>query len=152
MSTTGDPAVGGSTEAAMGALLAPPAQTRAEAVERALGGARVIGSPGLIDEAAVADRAGTSFDRSHDPAGVGRQLVAVVATGDRTEQLRSVSVPTLVIHGAADPLVAPSGGEATAAAIPGAELWLVPGMGHDLPRPLWPELVDRIAGHALSHP
>ena len=120
----------------MGALLAPPAQTREQAVERALSGARVIGSPGLVDEAGVAERSGTSFDRSHDPAGVGRQLVAIVASGDRTEQLRSVTVPTLVIHGAADPLVAPSGGEATAAAIP-AELWLVPGWARPAAA-LWP--------------
>jgi pimeloyl-ACP methyl ester carboxylesterase len=151
MSTTGDPLVGGSTEAATAALLAPPARTREQAIERALSGARVIGSPGLVDEAAVAERAGASFDRAHDPDGVGRQLVAIVATGDRTEQLRSVSVPTLVIHGTVDPLVAPSGGEATAAAIPGARLELIDGMGHDLPRSKWPQIVDLISGHVLSH-
>jgi pimeloyl-ACP methyl ester carboxylesterase len=151
MSTTGDPSVGGATEAATGALLAPPARTRDEAIERALSGARVIGSPGLVDEEAVADRAGTSFDRSHDPAGVGRQLVAILATGDRTSRLRSLAVPTLVIHGTADPLVASSGGEATAAAIPGARLELIDGMGHDLPRSKWAEIVDLIAAHVLSH-
>lgn len=150
MSTTGDPSVGTATEAAMGALLAPPATTREEAIERAIAGARVIGSPGLVDEAAVAERSGTSFDRSHDPAGVGRQLVAIVAGGDRTERLRSVDVPTLVIHGAADPLVGPSGGEATAVAIPGARLELIDGMGHDLPRQKWPEIVDLIAGHVRA--
>jgi pimeloyl-ACP methyl ester carboxylesterase len=150
MSTTGDPSVGTATEAAMGALLAPPARTREEAIQRAIDGARVIGSPGLVDEAAVAERSGTSFDRSHDPAGVGRQLVAIVAGGDRTERLRSVDVPTLVIHGAADPLVGPSGGEATAAAIPGARLELIAGMGHDLPRPKWPQIIDLIAGHVRA--
>ena len=148
MSTTGDPAVGHASEAAVGVLMAPPARTREEAIERALSGYRVIGSPGYpLDEDALRERAGLSFDRAHDPPGVGRQLVAILASGDRTERLRTLSVPTLVLHGAADPLVAPSGGEATAAAIPGAELVLLDGMGHDLPRPVWPELVERIAAH-----
>jgi pimeloyl-ACP methyl ester carboxylesterase len=150
MSTTGDPSVGTATDAAMGALLAPPATTREEAIERAINGARVIGSPGLVDEVSVTERSGTSFDRSHDPAGVGRQLAAIVATGDRTARLQSLDVPTLVIHGAADPLVGPSGGEATAAAIPGARFVLIDGMGHDLPRSKWPEIVDLIAAHVRA--
>jgi pimeloyl-ACP methyl ester carboxylesterase len=151
MSTTGASDVGHPTEAAMGALLAPPATTREEAIERALSGARVIGSPGFeLDEAAVTERAGNSFDRGHDPPGVARQLVAIAATGDRTARLRELSVPTLVIHGADDPLVNRNGGEATAAAIPGARLVLLDGMGHDLPRALWPEIVDLIATHVAA--
>jgi pimeloyl-ACP methyl ester carboxylesterase len=87
-----------------------------------------------------------AHDRAYDPAGVARQLVAVLASGDRTTRLRAVRVPALVIHGADDPLVDVSGGRATAAAIPGAELVVLDGMGHDLPRELWTELADRIGG------
>ena len=75
---------------------------------------------------------------------------AIIASGDRTPRLRSLSVPTLVIHGAADPFVDPSGGRATAAAIPGARLVEIEGMGHDLPRPLWPQFADLIAAHVHS--
>ena len=151
MSTTGDPSVGGATQEALGALLAPPASTREEAQERAVAGYRIIGSPGYpLDEEALRERAGTSFDRAHDPAGVGRQLLAILASGDRTPRLGEVGVPSLVIHGERDPLVDVSGGRATAAAIPGAELAVLEAMGHDLPRELWPELVDRIAAHAAK--
>ncbi len=148
MSTTGDPSVGGATQEALGALLAPPASTREEAQQRAVTTYRVIGSPGYpLDEDSLRERAGTSFDRGHDPAGVGRQLMAILASPDRTARLGEVRVPTLVLHGDGDLLVDVSGGHATAAAIPGAELAVVEGMGHDLPRELWPELVDRIAAN-----
>jgi pimeloyl-ACP methyl ester carboxylesterase len=93
--------------------------------------------------------AATSYDRDHDPAGPGRQLAAILASGDRTAELRLITAPTLVIHGTADPLVAPSGGRATARAIPGARLLTIAGMGHDLPRAAWPRLIDAIAEHAL---
>jgi pimeloyl-ACP methyl ester carboxylesterase len=81
---------------------------------------------------------------------VGRQLVALHASGDRTEALAEVTAPTLVVHGAADPLVQPAGGEATAKAVPGAELLVLEGMGHDLPRELWPQILDAIV--AVSAP
>ena len=84
------------------------------------------------------------YDRGHDPASVGRQLAAIVASGDRTAELRRITAPTLVIHGTADKLVAPSGGRATARAIPGARLLKIEGMGHDLPRGAWPRLIDAI--------
>lgn len=146
MSTTGDPAVGQATQAGLGALLAPPAVDRDGAVQRAVAVYRVIGSPGYaFDEAAVRERAGRSFDRAHDPAGVARQLLAVLAGGDRTPALQAIRVPTLVVHGAEDALVDVSGGTATAAAIPGAELLVVDGMGHDLPRAVWPLITGRIA-------
>jgi pimeloyl-ACP methyl ester carboxylesterase len=146
MSTTGDRRVGEPTQAAMGALLAPPARTREEALARAVAGYRIIGSPGFTpDEAGVMDRAGRAFDRAHDPQGVGRQLAAVIASPDRTERLRGLRVPALVVHGRDDPLVGVSGGEATAAAIPGAVLVVVDGMGHDLPRAAWPEIIGPIA-------
>jgi pimeloyl-ACP methyl ester carboxylesterase len=106
----------------------------------------VIGSPGFeIDEPDIRSRTALAYDRANDPVGVARQLVAIAASGDRTAALRSVRVPALVIHGAADPLVDASGGRATARAIPGAELVALAGMGHDLPRPLWSEITRRIA-------
>jgi len=151
MSTTGDPSVGAPTPAAMGALLAPPPTTRDGAIEGTVAAYRVIGSPAYpFDEAELRERAGIAYDRGHDPAGVSRQLAAILASGDRTAKLRELAVPTLVIHGDRDVLVQPSGGEATAAAIPGAEHVVIEGMGHDLPAALVPELVDRIAAHAAN--
>jgi pimeloyl-ACP methyl ester carboxylesterase len=149
MSTTGDPSVGTPNEAAMGVLFAPPAADRESAVKRAIDAYRVIGSPGFeFDEPALRDRAGLAFDRAHDPAGVARQLAAVLSTHDRTRDLMSISVPSLVIHGAEDALVNVSGGRATAAAIPDAELLVIEGMGHDLPRAVWPQIIDRITALA----
>jgi pimeloyl-ACP methyl ester carboxylesterase len=108
--------------------------------------ARAVASPGFeFDEAAVRDRAARAYDRAHDPLGIARQAVASVASGDRTEQLRSVHAPTLVIHGAEDAMCDLSGAIATAAAIPGAELVIIDGMGHNLPRALWPEITSPIA-------
>jgi pimeloyl-ACP methyl ester carboxylesterase len=151
MSTTGDRAVGAATEAATAVLLAPPATTREEAMNRAVSTYRVIGSPGYeLDEAALRERAGEAFARAHDPAGVARQLAAILTTADRTPRLRDLRAPTLVIHGAEDPLVHVSGGRATAEAIPDAELVVLDGMGHDLPRGLWPEIVERITAHAAK--
>jgi pimeloyl-ACP methyl ester carboxylesterase len=145
MSTTGDPSVGRPTPAAMAALLSPPASTRAEAIERTLSVVRVIGSPGFeLEEADIRWRTGVAYDRANDPVGVGRQLVAIAASGDRSAALGTVTVPALVIHGIDDPLVDVSGGRATASAIPGAELALFDGMGHDLPRALWAEISRRI--------
>jgi pimeloyl-ACP methyl ester carboxylesterase len=92
------------------------------------------------------------FDRGLHPAGAARQLAAVVTAYDRTSFLRELSVPTTVIHGSADPLVQPSGGRATADAIPGARLVMLEGMGHDLPPELWPEIVDAIADNAHAVP
>jgi pimeloyl-ACP methyl ester carboxylesterase len=145
MSSTGDSAAGQPTPAALSALLSPPAGSREEALERAVEIYGVIGSPDYeLDEADVRERTGVAYDRAYDPAGVARQLVAVLASGDRTDALRSLSLPALVIHGAQDPLVDVSGAHATAAAIADAELVVMEGMGHDLPRELWPELVARI--------
>jgi pimeloyl-ACP methyl ester carboxylesterase len=110
---------------------------------------RSIGSPGYpVDEARIRDVAIRSFDRGHDPGGYLRQLTAVLAQPDRTSKLRRIGVPTLVIHGSKDKMVAKSGGVATARSIPGARLMIVDGMGHDLPEAAWPQLVEAIAGHA----
>ena len=151
MSTTGEPGVANPTEEAAKALMSPPPKTRDEAMERILEVRRVIGSPGFPrDEEDIRQRAGRAWDRGVNPAGFARQLAAVYASGDRTEALRSLDVPTLVVHGEDDPLIPVSGGRATAAAIPGAELWTVPGMGHDFPRAIWPDLIGHIGALAES--
>jgi pimeloyl-ACP methyl ester carboxylesterase len=109
----------------------------------------VIGSSGpLQDLDQVRELIARGYDRDHDPAGPGRQLAAILASGNRTADLRRIAAPTLVIHGAADPLISLSGGRATARAIPDAELMVIDEMGHDLPRPAWPRLIDAIASHA----
>ena len=109
----------------------------------------IVGSHGdLYDEEYVRDVTARSFDRNHDAVGVGRQLGAVLKTGKRDAMLRSIKAPTLVIHGTKDRLVRPSGGRATKRAIPGARLMEVEGMGHDLPRGAWPEIIDAIADNA----
>jgi pimeloyl-ACP methyl ester carboxylesterase len=111
----------------------------------------VIGSTGIPrDPTEIRELAAVSYDRDHDPSGTGRQLAAIIASGDRTRELREITAPTLVIHGTADPLVAPSGGRATARAIPGARLMSIEGMGHDLPRAIWPRLIDAIARHTAQ--
>jgi pimeloyl-ACP methyl ester carboxylesterase len=108
-----------------------------------------IGSPGFPrDEEELRELAGASYDRGHDPAASGRQLAAIIASGDRTDDLARIDVPTLVIHGTKDKLVAPSGGRATAKAVPGARLVTIEGMGHDLPRGAWPQIVEAIAENA----
>ena len=151
MSTTGDRSVGQASAAAVGALMQPPATTPAEAAERSVTGSRIIGSPAYPqDEAHLRARGAAAFERANDPVGGARQLVAIQASPDRTEALRSVRVPTLVVHGEADPLVNVSGGEATAKAIPGAELLVIPGMGHDLPPALWDQIVGAIVANAAK--
>jgi pimeloyl-ACP methyl ester carboxylesterase len=146
MSSTGDRSVGQATQQALAALLSPPAATREGAIERTVSILRVTGSPGFdLDEAELRWRTGLAFDRAHDPVGVARQLAAIAASRDRTVALRSVSIPALVVHGADDPLVNVSGGRATAQAIPGAELVVYEGMGHNLPRELWADISRRIA-------
>ena len=144
MSTTGDRAVGQATPEAMAALTSPPPKTREEAVAAAVKSSSVVAPGVAIDEAKVGEAAGRAFDRSFYPVGMARQLVAIIASPDRTEALKKVTVPTVVIHGEADALVTPSGGEATAAAIPGAKLVMVPNMGHNLPDQAVPTVVDAI--------
>ncbi|MEP6625822.1 MAG: alpha/beta hydrolase [Acidimicrobiia bacterium] len=122
-----------------------PAANRDVAVEDSIATYRLIGSPGFpFDEVRLGEVAGASYDRSYDPAGYRRQLAAVVAQPDRTAKLRRLEVPTLVMHGLDDPLVSPTGGLAIARAIPGSRFVGFSGMGHDLPRPLWPVIVDEI--------
>jgi pimeloyl-ACP methyl ester carboxylesterase len=112
-----------------------------------------IGSSGIPrDNADVRRLAAVSYDRDRDRAAAGRQLAAIIAAGDRTAELRTITAPTLVIHGTADPLVSPSGGRATARAIPGARLLNIEGMGHDLPRAIWPKVIDAILENVARAP
>jgi pimeloyl-ACP methyl ester carboxylesterase len=108
-----------------------------------------IGSRGLPqDTERHREIAGRSWDRGFDPLGSGRQLGAIIASGNRTKRLRAISAPALVIHGSKDPMVSRSGGVATARAIPGARMVTIQGMGHDLPAAAWPQLVQEISEHA----
>ncbi|MBN2622400.1 MAG: alpha/beta hydrolase [Acidimicrobiales bacterium] len=151
MSTTGDRDVGTPTAEAMTALLSPPPQTRDELQDTAVRQAGVWGSPGLYDVERLRRIAGEAWDRGYDPAGAARQLAAIFASGSRSPGLAEIAVPTLVIHGTADTLVQPSGGERTAEVVPDAKLLMIDGMGHDLSPPLWPRLIDALAMHATEH-
>ena len=145
MSTPGS-RIGPPTPEASAALGAPPARDREAAIAQALETWRVIGSPGYeFDEDYLRDSAGRAYDRDHHPQGAARQLAAILASPDRSERLRGLTMPALVIHGESDPLVGLAGGQATAAAIPGAKLMTFPGMGHDLPRPLWKQIIGEIS-------
>ena len=112
----------------------------------------IIGSPGFPpDPVELRQRLSRSVRRGYYPQGVARQLIAVIASGDRRKLLRTIVAPTLVIHGAADPLVPPEAGRDTARNIPGAKLMLIEGMGHDLPPALYERLAEAIAAHCVSH-
>lgn len=151
MSTTGNRQVGRPTPRMALRMLRPVRRDRAGYIEDTIESYRAIGSTGVdFDEAGKRDRAGRCYDRGIHPAGTARQLAAIVTAQDRTEALGQVAVPTTVIHGDADPLVNVSGGRATAAATPGAELLVLGGMGHDLPRQLWPPVLDAIAQTAQT--
>ncbi len=146
MSSTGNPDLPPPNPSALTMLLAPPPTTREESIERVVSIFRTIGSPGFpFDEAGMRERAELSYDRGFNPAGTLRQLVSILASGSRAEALRAVRAPALVIHGKDDPLVPFAAGQDTAAAIPGAELLAIEGMGHDMPRAIWPRLVDAIS-------
>ena len=152
MSTTGDRTVGHPTPEAAAALMRPAATNREDAIAGAVAGSKAIGSWafGVFDiaEEDLVGKAAAKYDRAFHPAGTARQYGAIVASPDRTAALGAVTVPTLVVHGEADPLIDVSGGRATAAAVPGATLLVIPGMGHDLPRATWPCIVDAIAANA----
>jgi pimeloyl-ACP methyl ester carboxylesterase len=126
-----------------------PAADREGAIESSVSVFKLIGSPGFpFDEDETRRAAELSYERGFNPAGSGRQLAAILAAGDRTAELRGITAPTVVIHGTEDRMVRPSGGRATAAAIPGARLVSIEGMGHDLPRGAWDRIVDAIVANA----
>jgi pimeloyl-ACP methyl ester carboxylesterase len=146
MSTTGERRAGRPKLRVWGVLLRKAPSDRDAAVEYFVRVFRMIGSRGFpADEDRIRALAAEAYDRGHSPAGTGRQLAAIMASGDRTERLRELRVPTVVFHGKSDPLVPFRGGRATAEAIPDARLIAIPGMGHDLPRGVWPQLVDAVA-------
>ncbi len=152
MSTTGRRTVGWQDPRLLPLLLARSAATREAYVESSARLWRTIGSPAYPETtAAVHDRAGETYDRGVSAAGVARQMLAVLGQPDRSDRLRGLPMPVLVIHGLADKMVHVSGGRATSRAIPGSELMLVPGMGHDIPVELhgtFVEAIRRVAGRA----
>jgi pimeloyl-ACP methyl ester carboxylesterase len=145
MSSPGDPRTGKPEPEALEVLLTTPPMERGAYIAAAAR-TTVWASRRYGDVERIRQRAAESFDRSFYPEGGPRQLAAIYASGDRTAQLRRLSCPALVIHGRDDTLITPSGGTATAEAIPGASLLLVADMGHDLPPPLWPLVVGAIVG------
>lgn len=149
MSTTGDPEVGQATPEMNQSLFTAPPTEREPAIEASVEYSRIAWAD-YFDEGRARETAIRNLDRVVYPQGTGRQLAAIFASGDRTADLRTITAPTLVIHGEKDPLVDVSGGEATAKAVPGADLWVVPGMGHDLPPPLYPSLTARMIEHFRS--
>jgi pimeloyl-ACP methyl ester carboxylesterase len=149
MSNTGSRWTGQPSVRMYGTLLKSAPRDREGYVAHQMDVFEKIGSPGFPrDEDELRRTFERAFDRGHDPAGAGRQLAAILAATDRTEPLGAIRVPTLVIHGTKDRLVNPSGGRATAKAIPGARLLVVEGMGHDLPRGAWPQIIAAIAENA----
>lgn len=148
MSSTGDMSVGQPTPETLQALFggAPPT-TRQQVIDRHVRAFSVVGSPGFPTALeAVAASAARAYDRGYDPIGTARHAIASVASGDRTELLRHLDLPTLVIHGLDDVMYDVSGGRATAAAIPQSKLILIEGLGHSLPAALWSEIAEHIAG------
>ena len=153
MSTTGDPRLPPATPEATAILMAPPPKSKQEYLERFAQTWRVLRAGSFpIDEARDREQAERNFERGLNPAGVVRQLRAILASGSRKARLASVKTPTLVIHGTVDPLVRPEGGKDTAASIPGARLLMIEGMGHALPISMWPQIIGAIAAHAHQAP
>jgi pimeloyl-ACP methyl ester carboxylesterase len=148
MSMTGEPEYGQPTPEALEILIRPVGTTRDEAIEATVAGSKVIASPAHWDEGVARQRAAEAYDRCFNPAGVARHLLAVLASGSRAEGLTQLDVPTLVIHGDLDPLVTPSGGQRTAELVPGAELLVIEGMGHDLPPAVLGQVVEAITSLA----
>ncbi|MCX7621954.1 MAG: alpha/beta fold hydrolase [Acidimicrobiales bacterium] len=144
MSTTGDPDVGTPRPEVMPVLLQAPPADRQAYIEHHVEVSRTIGSPDHFDEERIRARGAALYDRAFYPKGVGHQLLAIVASGSRSDRLRAVDVDTLVIHGDVDPLVDVSGGRRTAEVIDGAELLILEGMGHDLPTHYWAPVIESI--------
>jgi pimeloyl-ACP methyl ester carboxylesterase len=143
MSRTGEPGYGDSSEAALAFLMAPPAPSRSAYIDNQVAALHVYGSkPEWLDDNAIRDRAAAAYDRCFCPAGIGRQMRAVMHDGSRADQLAKIDLPVLVIHGSRDTLIDASGGRHTAAIIPGARYFEIEGMGHDYPPAVWNEWVS----------
>ncbi len=149
MSSTGDPGLPPPEPEAISLFLRPPATNRDGYIARTIEGWKVLRGPLFpFDEVWAREKVGLLYDRSYYPDGGARHLAAAIAAGSRKEALKSVSVPALVVHGDADPLVPLAAGKETADAIPGARLIVIPGLGHELPPAVWPALVAAIHAHA----
>jgi pimeloyl-ACP methyl ester carboxylesterase len=149
MSATGADTVGRPKPEAMAVIMEQPPADRESYVDFELANCRIIGSRrALVDEDWRRGRFERFFDRGIYPAGTGRQIMAMVASGDRSAALSQVRAPTVVIHGDIDALVPLDGGEATARAIPGSELLVIPDMGHEIPPAAQPEIVAAIVANA----
>jgi pimeloyl-ACP methyl ester carboxylesterase len=144
MSTTGGRLVGQPKMAVLPLFLSRPSGGKEEYIERAIKLFRAVGSKRLFDEDYVRESASLGWDRGVNMAGTGRQLAAITADRSRKKRLQRIKAPTVVIHGKDDRLINPSGGRATAKAIPGARLVMVDDMGHDLPQPVWRKIIDAI--------
>lgn len=152
MSSTGEKEYGQPSPEAFAVLTGPPPTGRQQAIDNAITGMRTWGSPAFADPQRVAEQAAAAYDRAFRPDGVLRQYLAIMAAGSgRADRLATVTTPTLVIHGTADTLIAPSGGQRTAALIPGARLELVEGMGHDLPPELRPQITELVMDFIAAH-
>jgi pimeloyl-ACP methyl ester carboxylesterase len=149
MSSSGNPALPPSTPEAMAVLThrpPHPSQNEQAFLDHSVRGARVLSSPGFpFDEAAKRAQVLAAANRAYNPAGFGRQIAAVVANGDRRALLKKITVPTLVVHGTADPLIPLVAGEDTAANVPGAQFRVFEGMGHDIPAELYEPIAQAIA-------
>jgi pimeloyl-ACP methyl ester carboxylesterase len=148
MSTTGEPDVGQPTPDVLAGLLQPVPTDREDAIEGGVATRRLIGSPEAFDEDHVRRIVTLAYDRGWNPGGTARHLLAIAASGSRADDLRSLRVPTLVIHGDRDPLVTPTGGQRTAELVPDAELLVLEGMGHDMPHAYLGPIVEAITSLA----
>jgi pimeloyl-ACP methyl ester carboxylesterase len=150
MSMSGEPEYGQAMPEAINALLSETPSDRAGFIEHSVI-YQIYHSKKYRSDEFSKTSAARDFDRMYYPQGSTRQLAAIYASGRRTEKLRAVKTPTLVVHGKDDTLISPSGGERTAELIPGAEFVLVDDMGHDMPKPLWGYLVELISGFVAKH-
>jgi pimeloyl-ACP methyl ester carboxylesterase len=149
MSTTGEMSVSMPKPEGLALLTAPPATDLASYIQNDLSWASVTnGSAFPVDEASIRQQAQAAWERGTYPPGTARQLTAVLASGSRQEAIKSLTTPTLVIHGKEDPIIPVEGGIATAAAIPNAKLMLIDGLGHAVPPETWPDMVAAIVAHA----
>lgn len=150
MSSTNHPDLPQPSPEAISVLITPPPSDRGEYIEDSVKTWGFLNGPKYpLNEKLIRERAARAYDRSYYPAGAGRQLAAILASGNRREELKSVEIPSLVIHGDADPLVSLEGGKDTAKSITGAELLIIEGMGHSIPVEVAPKLIDAITRHAV---
>jgi pimeloyl-ACP methyl ester carboxylesterase len=151
MSTTGDPDVGQPDPEVAGVLLESPADGREAVIEASVAVDRVIASPMYFDVELSRAKSAAAYDREYYPDGILRQLLAILTQRPRSEDLRALDVPALVIHGAKDPLVTPTGGQRTHEVLRGSELIVLPEAGHDMPEVYRPELIDRVTALAMRN-